>query len=494
MSIKGCSTGQRRISIVSLDQLNGHVRRILKGKCGIDAKAIKSARDVTMGFAGKQARDARQKIKGILRDKPGVSVEAMSALTHRSPEEIEFYLAQAKIPWIVVPVQEAPPLTVGQDGIEKTEAEKLDAEVKDKSPIEKYAAILLRYSLQAQAGDLIVIRAKDSAMEFVNALYRECLHIGAFPFPLISSSVQEGYFFNEAPDKILTTVNEIRYRLAYSSSSVSLLCDENPTHLTGVDPNRMRQFYESLAGINQIIFSAGKFVGALWPTHGYAQAANMSLSDFSRFVFNAVFANSATPFMRYHELHRSQESLKQLIEQADKLRITGPETDIVMSVKGRKAINCNGHVNVPDGEVFTGPVEDSVEGTFKSTHPVYVAGTYIGRIFVRFKKGKVVEGHATENNEYFQQMLSIEGADRVGEIAIGTNVDIAKGPFLRNILFDEKRGVHLALGMGIPETGSKNVSVVHWDLILDHNPGKVRIFVDDKEIDLKDYGFHFPQR
>ena len=156
----------------------------------------------------------------------------------------------------------------------------------------------------------------------------------------------------------------------------------------------------------------------------------------------------------------------------EQIHLVGPETDLRLSIAGRTFDNSAGKHNVPDGEVFTGPVEDSVEGSVYFSYPAIHMGREVTGIRLWFKKGKVVKASAEKNEEFLLQTLDTdEGARYVGEFAIGTNEAITR--FTRQILFDEKinGSFHMALGAGYPETGSKNVSAIHWDMICDLGDG-----------------------
>jgi aminopeptidase len=164
----------------------------------------------------------------------------------------------------------------------------------------------------------------------------------------------------------------------------------------------------------------------------------------------------------------------------DEVRVQGPNVDLNLSIAGRTFINSDGKRNMPSGEIFTGPVEDSANGWVHYTYPVIVAGREISGIKLTFKNGKVVQATAEKNEDFLLSALdSDEGARYLGEFAVGTNYGIDR--FTKNILYDEKIGgtFHMALGAGYPETGSKNKSAIHWDMICDMRDGG-QILVDDE--------------
>jgi len=166
----------------------------------------------------------------------------------------------------------------------------------------------------------------------------------------------------------------------------------------------------------------------------------------------------------------------------DKIQVLGDDTDLTLSVKDRRWINCCGEVNLPDGEVFTGPIENSVKGHIRFTYPGIFRSKEIEDIYLEFENGKITKATALKGQRLLEDLLKIEGADYIGEFAIGTNYNITK--FTKNMLFDEKMGgtLHMALGMGIPHTGSKSVSSVHWDILKDMKSANSKIIADDKVI------------
>jgi aminopeptidase len=188
------------------------------------------------------------------------------------------------------------------------------------------------------------------------------------------------------------------------------------------------------------------------------------------------------PVAAWKKVHNKQKKICKVLDTKKKIRVVAKDTDLTMNVEGRKWINCDGKANMPDGEIFTGPVEDSVEGTVAFSFPGYYSGKEADGIRLTFRKGKVVKASASKNEEFLRTMLdSDEGARRVGEFAIGTNYSVQK--FTRNTLFDEKIGgtFHMALGASIPESGGVNQSGVHWDIVNDMRQGG-KIYADGKII------------
>jgi aminopeptidase len=216
-----------------------------------------------------------------------------------------------------------------------------------------------------------------------------------------------------------------------------------------------------------------------YPTDAYAQDAEMATEDFAEFVFAACKLNRPDPIAAWKALAAEQQKLVDWLNGGKKeLHVVGPGTDLTLSVENRIWMNADGTKNFPDGEVFTGPVEQSANGTISFTYPVVVAGREVVDVRLRFENGKVVDASAAKGEDYLLENLDAdEGARYLGEFAFGTNFDITR--FTRNILFDEKIGgtIHMALGAGYPETGNTNQSAIHWDLICDLRQGG-RVDVD----------------
>jgi aminopeptidase len=185
------------------------------------------------------------------------------------------------------------------------------------------------------------------------------------------------------------------------------------------------------------------------------------------------------PVEDWKKVHEQQQRICEHLDKTREIRVVGEDTDLTLSVEDRKWINCSGKENMPDGEVFTGPVENSANGTIRFTYPGIVSGREVEDIKLTFKDGKVVGASASKGNDFLQQTLKIEGADRIGETAIGTNCGITR--FTKNMLFDEKMGgtIHMALGNSYPESGGKNRSAIHWDILKDMKKDG-EIYADDK--------------
>jgi len=211
-----------------------------------------------------------------------------------------------------------------------------------------------------------------------------------------------------------------------------------------------------------------KWVTTLFPTPAYAEQAGMSLKEYQDFVYSACLADQKDAIKKWHQIKTQQDAALALFQGGDRIKLQGPNIDLELSVKDRVFINCFGNGNMPDGEIFTGPVENSLNGWVRYTYPAIHSGVMVRGVELEFKDGAVIRANAEDQEEHLLKMLDSDpGARYAGEFAVGTNSSIQQ--FTGNILFDEKIGgtIHIALGSGYPETGSRNKSAIHWDMICD---------------------------
>ncbi|HAF62001.1 MAG TPA: hypothetical protein DCK95_06715 [Anaerolineaceae bacterium] len=192
----------------------------------------------------------------------------------------------------------------------------------------------------------------------------------------------------------------------------------------------------------------------------------MSLSEYEDFVYSAMFCDREDPVAEWQKLHQKQQVLVDWLKGREQVEIHGEHVNLAFSVKDRTFVNSSGKANMPCGEIFTGPVEDSAQGSVTFTYPAIENGRVVENVRLTFEKGKVVKAQADKNQDFLEKMIATDtGSCFLGEFGIGTNFGIQR--FTKQILFDEKIGgtFHLALGAGYPETGSVNKSGIHWDLI-----------------------------
>ena len=283
---------------------------------------------------------------------------------------------------------------------------------------------------------------------------------------------QDEILFEHADEAQLDFTPTFR-KLAYDQfeSRIWIASLTNTRWLTAVEPALQKRRQAALSPILESQLRRGadesfKWVSTLYPTEGYAMEAEMSLKHFEDFVFNACHANQDDPVAYWKEIKKKQQAMVDLVQGHDQITLKGPNVDLSLSVKDRVFVNCHGTNNMPDGEIFTGPVEESINGWVKFTYPAIILGVMVDGVELTFKDGKVTKATASKNEAFMLEMIKSDpGASFVGEFAVGTNYDIDR--FSHNILFDEKLGgtFHMALGAGYPETGSKNKSIIHWDMI-----------------------------
>lgn len=360
--------------------------------------------------------------------------------------------------------------------------------------IEKLAELLVDYSVAVRPGDRVLLQGDTLSEPLLKAVYVRVLKAGGHPLSQVSFSGIDELLFRHASDEQLKHVPEPQ-KLAAETYDVhiNIWGEENTKALSNIDPARMVLRRQARAELFKRVLersAAGelRWVAALFPTNACAQDAEMSLSEYEDFVYGACLPDMDDPVGYWRRFSARQQKIVDWLKGKERVRVIGPETDLRLNIAGRAFINCDGKYNMPDGEIFTGPVEDSVEGHVYFSYPAIYGGREVTGIRLWFERGKVVKATAEKGEEFLLKTIDTDdGARRVGEFAIGTNEGITH--FTRQILFDEKinGSFHMALGAGYPETGSKNESGLHWDMVCDLRHGG-EIWVDD-ELLYKDGNF-----
>ncbi len=338
--------------------------------------------------------------------------------------------------------------------------------------IQKLAQILVDHSTQIQPGDRVLIEATTAAAPLVEALYAAVLDRGGHPHPLLDLPDQDEILFAHASDAQLDFIPTFR-KLAYDQfeSRIRIHSATNPRALGNVDPSKQKRHQKAISPILEAQMRRGadrsfKWVTTLFPTAGLAEEAGMSQKDFEDFVYRACHANENDPVAFWKKVENRQRKIIERLEGHSQVVLRGPNVDLSLSIKGRRFLNGAGQNNMPDGEIYTGPVEESANGWVRYDFPAIYNGVMVEGVELTFAKGKVTSAKAEKNQPFLMEMLESDpGARYLGEFAIGMNYEIDH--FAHNILFDEKIGgsFHMALGSGYPETGSKNKSMIHWDMI-----------------------------
>ncbi len=354
--------------------------------------------------------------------------------------------------------------------------------------IEKLAELLVKYSAPVKPGDKAVIQGSSVAAPLIREIYKQVLIAGGYPLVMAAIPGVEELLYKHANDAQLEFIHEGQ-RIIFDKYEVryAIICDENTKELTNVDPSRMfiarkarkeifKRFIERVAS-KEMVWAA-----TLFPTQGHAQQAEMSLTDYEDFVFNACMPDMKDPVGYWKKVSAEQQKICDWMKGKKRVHVTGPETDLTLSIDGREFINCDCHENVPDGEIFTSPIENSANGHVYFSYPAINDGHEVTGVRLWFENGKVVKATAEKNEQYLNTALDTdEGSRYLGEFAFGTNEGITR--FTGEILFDEKIGgsFHLAVGAGLPEAGGKNESSIHWDMVCDLRSGG-EISVDDQNI------------
>jgi aminopeptidase len=350
--------------------------------------------------------------------------------------------------------------------------------------IDRLAQVLVNYSLAAESNQLFRIVAPMAAAPLVRAVYREAMCAGTNPLMRLTLDGLDEIFYKHANDNQLTYVPQLaRDEIETVDLHLSILADENPRALSGVDSKLVAKRRAAMSPISKRMMERSaegsfRWCLTLFPTAAQAQEADMSLSDYADFVFAAGKLDHEDPVAAWQAQRAEQERIIDRLKVANQIRIVGPGTDLTYAVAGRTWVNCAGDRNFPDGEVFTGPEEQKTNGFITYSFPAIYMGREVSGIRLEFVDGKVVKATADKGEDLLHSLLDMdEGARRLGEVAFGTNYGIQR--FSRNILFDEKIGgtVHLALGAAYPETGCTNQSALHWDMICDLRSGG-EVFAD----------------
>lgn len=351
----------------------------------------------------------------------------------------------------------------------------------------KHAKILVNYSLRIKKGDYLLIQGSDVATELIREVYREAIKQGAHVDVMTKIPGVDEIFYKEASEEQLEFVSPFEeFMSKHYDAMLTIMGGHNTKTLTNIDSEKIQK--RSIARrevwvrfINRMEKDL-RWCGTAHPTYSGAQDANMSLEDYEDFVYGACLIEEEDPVSKWREQSVKQEKICSYLNTKKTLHIKSKDTDLRMKIEGRKWINCDGMLNFPDGEVYTTPLEDSVEGTIRFSYPGIFRGREIEDITLEFKNGKVVNASAVKGEDLLKSLIETdEGAKILGEIAIGTNYGI--DTFTKNMLFDEKIGgtIHAALGSAPKNTGGKNESGIHWDLLCDLKVGG-EIYADDELI------------
>ena len=332
-----------------------------------------------------------------------------------------------------------------------------------------------------------MVKATHLAEPLLQSLQREILEAGALPHFDVSFRGQERLFLEHAKEAQLDYVpNAYKESMETFDAYAFIMSPFNTKEMLGVDSDKRSRMTKARSASRGVYMQRTatldmKRTLCLFPTEASAQEAGMNLADYEQFVFGACLLHEPDPIAAWHQVRKSQQAAVDLLNTRETIRYVNADSDISFSTKGRTWINSDGQTNMPSGEVYTSPVENSVNGHIRFNFPGIFMGQDIEDIHLTVKDGEVVAHEAKRGGDLLAELLALPGARRFGEAAIGTNYNINRQT--RNMLFDEKMGgtVHMALGQSYFQTGGKNESDIHWDLLANMSDGGM-IFADDEKI------------
>jgi len=355
------------------------------------------------------------------------------------------------------------------------------------SILKKYAKLLVEYCLEIKEGEKLYIDASTAAEPLVREVYRAAYEAGGIVEYQLRFSEEKKIKYASAKGEQLDHV-PILYKKAMEEfdAYLAIRAPHNLVENHSLDKEKSKRYSKAAKPTHDLYFqrtASGSLKRSLcqYPTHASAQMAGLSLEEYSHFVYNACRLFDEDPKASWLEVRENQQHIVDYLNQVDQVQYISPYTDIKFSVKGRKWINSDGRTNMPSGEVFTGPIEDSVNGHVYFSYPSIYSSNTVQGIKLKVKDGQVVSWEAEQGQELLDEIFEYPGARYFGEVAIGTNYNIQRAT--RNILFDEKIGgtIHMAVGQSYLQTGANNQSPIHWDMITDMKDGG-QILADGKLI------------
>jgi aminopeptidase len=350
--------------------------------------------------------------------------------------------------------------------------------------LSRYADLLVHYCVDLQPGEKLYVRSTTLAEPLIREIYRTALKAGGVVAVSLDFREQNRLMLTEAADAHLNYVSPL-HREAMDSFDAYLYI-RAPFNLRedqNIDVERSKKRSKATQPHTQKYFErtatrALKRNLCQYPTLANAQEAGMSLEEYEQFIFNACKLYDADPKESWINVRKSQQRIVDLLNSRSKVHYKGDGIDISFRTEGRTWINSDGQTNMPSGEVYTSPIEDSVNGTIHFSFPGVYMGHEVEGVTLWVEDGYIQKWEAKKGQQFLDHIFSLKGTRRFGEAAIGTNYNINR--LTKNILFDEKMGgtVHMAIGQSYLQAGGKNESSVHWDMITDMQNGG-QIFADD---------------
>lgn len=341
----------------------------------------------------------------------------------------------------------------------------------------KYAQLLVDYCLSIKAGETLYIKTTTAAEPLLREVYREAMLRGAIvEYDLSFASKQEIWLQHASIEQLNHISTSYENALRHFDAYLVILAPWNikdDQELGSPKLKHRRQKIKELLDLynRRISTEEMKRSLCLYPTQASAQYAGMTLDAYQTFVYQACKLHHPDPIASWREVRMEQERYVERLNRAKIVHYRGEHIDVTFSVEGRTWINSDGRTNMPSGEVFTGPVEDSVQGDVYFSYPSFYGGEEVEGVRLHIENGLITKWSAESGGAFLDKIFDMKGTRRFGEVAIGTNYEINR--MTRNILFDEKMGgtIHMAIGQSYKHTGGRNESVVHWDMITDMTNG-----------------------
>jgi aminopeptidase len=336
------------------------------------------------------------------------------------------------------------------------------------------AQVVVQYSTEVRPGDFVAILAEEPGQELVEAVYAESLRAGGQPRAIIEHRRLEELRLglgSEAQLKFIDPVDELI--AAEADVLVRVSASSNTRSFAHVPAERMALYNQAYgAFLSRLIERIGdgslRYCLVAWPSQAAAQEAGMGFFAYQEMLYQACALGEEEPVGHWQQMAQQQARIIEWLADKESVSVRGPGIELDFKLTGRKWESAHGKLNFPDGEIYTGPVEESVEGEIHFNLPSLAYGQEVRGARLRFQGGTVVEASAEVGEAFLQSQLGLDqGARRLGEFAIGTNWGVQK--VTGSTLLDEKIGgtIHLALGKSIPTTGGQNDSQIHWDMVHD---------------------------
>ncbi|MEM2397051.1 MAG: aminopeptidase [Ignisphaera sp.] len=349
----------------------------------------------------------------------------------------------------------------------------------------KFANLIVDYCTGVRNLDEVLISASYEAYPLIIEVFKEVVKRGGYPRLMLNDDVISEIFYRYAPQELLKYLSPIdKYIMENIGVRISIISSMHTKPLVSIEPEKRRIREQALRELREVFMkreSSGdlRWVVTIYPTKALAQEAGMSPLEFEEFIIKAVKIHKEDPVKAWIEQMTEQQKIIEFLSKTDEIKIVDEDTNLTLKVGGRIWVNDDGKNNMPGGEVFTAPYEDSAEGFITFSYPAIYGGTEVEGVKLVFGRGQVIEAKAIKGEEFLKKMLDVdEGAKRIGEFAFGLNYDINR--FTKQILLDEKIGgtIHLALGASYPRTKGINKSAIHWDMIKDLRKGVVYVDKD----------------